>query len=220
MLQFLLALQKCDPVFRDVLALPAGKAPCPVLLDESVVREIFEQGRNREDAPPRAVIEKLGYTATFTSKVRTQEDKWLIRCACGLFAGTPNLLNRCVLSLPKTPQVLSRILRIEPALALIRAMISAWDPDWAVYQSSDFLKQFTSDAAIPGKALVGWMTYFASRVGEMPSLAGLAAAVQRESGGSIMISTEEPLDSARPEHLATADSIVRALQRCGLIPSN
>jgi immunity protein 52 of polymorphic toxin system len=219
LVQCLNGLATCDPAFGEVLVVPrtTRKLPYRVPVDFESIKPFMEKGRNREDVPPRKIIEKLGYSVTFNSDYQKREEQWNIRTVCGLYANTPRLLNSCVVSLPKKGPVVERLLNRTTALCMMRTLISAWDPDWVAAQSYEFQRLIAPDARIPG-CLVGWMVYFAARLGKVPDGLPVHSRVELEQG-TLLILTEDPISQDRPEHVSTAQAVLSRLQQVGLIPA-
>jgi hypothetical protein len=217
-LKCLRGLANCDDAFTEVHEVPDRKVPYRIPVDLETIKSIVEKGRNREDFPPYKVIEKLGFNGSFVSNVRKPDDKWSFRFVCGLYANTPGLLNSCVLNLPNQGAVAQRLLASTTMSCMVQTLVSAWDPDWAVVQSSAFRDYFAPKATIPGKALIGWMVYFAARLGKVPDDLPVHSRVELEQG-TLLVLSEEPITSERPEHVSTAEALLAVAQRVGLIPA-
>lgn len=212
------ALASVDAVFGDVyLVTDKGEYPSVKIDDEPAFTAIYEQGRNREDAPPRRIIEKLGYSASFISRDRSPEQKWVIRSACGMYANNPGLLNRCVLSLPKSGETAERLTGCAPAISMAKAVVSAWDPQWAAVQSNEFRSLIAPTAAIPGAAMIGWMMYFSKRAGTVPDVA-VHSRVEWPDLGTMLVVTEDPISVSREGHVSVAKALRESFQGAGLIP--
>ena len=214
------ALQNCDSVFEDVYAvLSAGPKASPrVNVDDSALAEIFAQGRNREDAPPRKVIESLGYSASFISKDRAADQKWVMRCSVGMFAGKPGLLNRCVLNLPKTGEAAERLLRLPTATDMLLGTILAWQPEWATVQSSEFRNSVSNTSEIPGPTLIGWMTYFSRGAAVIPNVP-VHSRRELPELGTLLTLTEHPVSALSVEDVRLARTLCEQLRRTGQIPA-
>jgi hypothetical protein len=214
------ALQNCDPVFQDVYAISSSRADAYPRLQANAAQlaNVFEQGRNREDAPPRKVIEQLGYSASFISKDRSPDQKWVIRSTAGIYADNPGLLNHFVLNLPKTGDSAARLLQLPTAANLMQAVISAWQPEWATLQSSEFRTSFSATLEIPGPALIGWMTYFSRRAGLVPSVT-VHSRRELPELGTLLVVTENPASPASPNDLRAAQALLAQLRQAKVIPA-
>lgn len=224
MVQCLEGLATCDPAFSEVLIVPRStrEAPYRIPVDFETIKPFMEKGRNREDVPPRRVIEKLGYNISFISGSQKREEQWNIRSMCGAYPHTPGMLNYCKLSLPSRGEALKTLLRLDTMTCSVRAMISAWDPDWAVVQGHDFHDYVRQSAGVPRNTpkwvFLGWIAYFAARVGNVPENLTVHSRVNLEQG-TLVVLTEEPITRDRPDHVTTTQGVLTSLQRAGLIPA-
>jgi hypothetical protein len=218
--QCLKQLAGCDPALAEVLVVPKStrKLPYRVPVNFEAIKPLIEGGRNREDVPPRKIIEKLGYSITFVSDYEKREEQWNIRILCGAYPQTKGLLNHCVLELPKRGEALKTLLQSGTMTCLVRAMIAAWDPDWAVVQGRAFRDALTPDASVPGKVLLGWMAYYAGRLGKVPDDLPVHSRTELEQG-TLLVLSREPVTPDRPDHIAAAQAVLPGLQRVGLIPA-
>jgi hypothetical protein len=217
-------LAKCDPSFAEFSIVPksARKLPYRIAIDFETIKQFVEQGRNREDVPPRKIIEKLGYSVSFISDYRHREEQWTVRTMCGAYPQTPALLNYFSLALPKQGKLLETLLQSKAASCLVQAMISAWDPDWAVVQGHGFHDYICQIAGVPKNApkrvFVGWMAYFANRVGKVPDDVPAHSKIKLEHG-TLLVLTEEPITADRPDHVSAANAVLASLQGAGLVPA-
>jgi hypothetical protein len=209
MLECLQALAKCDEMFEDIHAVPNSyKPPYRITPDFDTIKDIVEAGCHREDFPPYKVIEKLGFRSSFVSGSRKQDEQWVISSTCGLYAATDGLLNNVVLKIPKTGTNRERLLQYDKAVCLMKAMIQIWDPDWASFQSHQFRLLLSESAKIPGEALVGWMTYVATRCGEAPEDLPVYERIQIDSQGTLLVATPEIVSATRPDQVAIARAVI------------
>ena len=120
-------LAGCDPSFTEVFIVPKStrKLPYRIAVDFETIKPFVEQGRNREDVPPRKIIEKLGYSVSFISDYRNREEQWTVRTMCGAYAQAVRMFNYCNLSFPKQSDALNNLLQRRTATCLAQAMISA-----------------------------------------------------------------------------------------------
>ncbi len=212
-------LSEVDPVFEDVRFVATTKTEYPRVQasDVNALTSIFEQGRNREDVPPRRVIEKLGYSASFISRERLPEQKWVIRINCGVYASNPNLLNRCVLNIPGDGEVATRLLDRSSALEMMQALVTAWDPDWAVLQSTEFRRLIAPTVAIPGPALIGWMVYFSDRAGVVPEV-DVFERIELPRQGTLLVLREQPISATDQDDILVAQALRDKFVEAKLIP--
>lgn len=92
--------------------------------------------------------------------------------------------------------------------AIFRAMIAAWEPVWGDLAYRILWDRLRLRESLPYKA--GWMTYlgppFVGRVTPPSSV----ITEQMPQGGTLLITTKEPMSPVNPAHIAAA----RALQQC------
>jgi hypothetical protein len=214
------ALAKCDESFENVHAVPKEyKLPYRITPDFETIRSIVEAGRNREDVRPFKVIEKLGFRRAFVSDSRKPAEQWALSFCCGLYANTPGLLNSCVLNLPETGNDREKLLNYNKVLCVMKTLIEAWNPDWAVFQSTSFREVIREKPNIPGRALVGWMVYFASHLGKVPDDLRVYSRMELNQKGTLLILSPDPISSERPDHIEAAKKLITSLQSAGLIPA-
>jgi hypothetical protein len=219
MLACLKGLAGCDAVFEDVFATAKRKPPYRISLEIGAIKPVLERGRNREDLPPFRVIEKLGFSGSFASDWKTaRNEEWVLRFFCGAYPNTPHLMNSCILRLPSEGEAVSRLLQSGTMVSMMRVLISAWDPDWAVVQSDEFRDLIAPNVRVPGRVLAGWMTYFAPRVGRLPDGVPVHSRIEIPDRGTLLILTEDAVAPDRPDHVAKAHAVSFALQGAGLIP--
>lgn len=220
MLACLKGLAGCDAVFEDIFATAKRKPPYRISLEIGAIKPVVERGRNREDSRPYRVIEKLGFSGSFGSDWKTPpNEEWVLRFFCGAYPNTPHLMNSCILRLPSEGEAVNRLLHSGTMVSIVRVLISAWDPDWAIVQSDEFRDLIAPNGRVPGRVLAGWMTYFAPRLGKLPSDIPVHSTVDLDGGGALLVLTEEPVTSARPDHIAKAEALLAALQESGLVPT-
>jgi len=214
--QCLRGLTTCDPAFEEVFVVT--RKPYRIPIDIQTIQPIVQKARNRADSPPHRIIEPLGFRPSFCSEPRGREEEWAFSSMCGAYPKTPGLWNNCVLKLPTKGEASQRLSRLDTVVGMMRTLISAWDPDWAVAQTHEFRQLFASGSKIPGKLLVGWMSYFAARMGRVPDGVPVHSRIEIPDRGTLLILTEDAVAPDRPDHVATAHAVSFALQEAGLIP--
>ena len=218
-LDCLKGLASCDSAFSDVYIVPKSrKLPYRIRVDFETIKPFVEKGRNREDVPPRKIIDKLGDSVSFVSGAdyRDRDEQWTSGTMCGAYPQTPALVNYFALSLPKKGEVLKTLLQPMKATWLLRAMIDAWDPDWAIVQGYKFHDCVREIAGIPQyspqRAFLGWMAYFAARVGKVPEDLPVHSRVDFGQG-TLIVLTEEPVTPERPHSRCTGGSAESSASR-------
>lgn len=112
--------------------------------------------------------------------------------------------NSVVLNLPDHPQP-SWMSSAEAATGLLRAVIAAWEPEWATFGSAELR---TRQGARPPSAVVGWATYLSDPVGSM-AVAALppSARYERWADGTLITVAGTPAEPVAGEVLALRASL-------------
>jgi Immunity protein 52 len=98
---------------------------------------------------------------------------------------------------------------------VMRAMVRAWEPDWAVATPRDF-RDHLSQTGLPG-TFVGWLTYLSHQGGEVPPLPESVRVEPVEDKGTLIILTSERLSANNPEHLALGRRVQELLDERNLL---
>ncbi|WNG55627.1 hypothetical protein F0U59_13250 [Archangium gephyra] len=137
----------------------------------------------------------------------------MVRVICGSDAlGAPN---SCFLQLPLEEPGTERVLTVPVLTGVMRAMVSAWEPDWGVV-TSDNLRDSLSEEGEVGTFL-GWMTYCSRSRGEIPALPAPVRTESVEDQGTLILLTPERLTASNPEHLSLARGVQDVLRTRGLL---
>nr|WP_224361706.1 immunity 52 family protein [Hyalangium versicolor] len=96
----------------------------------------------------------------------------------------------------------------------LRALASAWDPDWGVAISHDH--RDIIDQKSP-EVWIGWVTYLSRRLGRVPPLPAPVRIEPVEDKGALVILTPERFTASNPEHVALAERVRELLDRAGLL---
>ena len=123
--------------------------------------------------------------------------------------------NNAFLHFPSEPPGRDRLVTLPVLTEVIRAMLLAWEPDWAVATPRDF-REHLSPTRLPG-TFVGWMTYFSRQRGEVPALPEPVRVEPVEDKGTLVILTPERLSTANPGHLALGQRVQQMLGERGLL---
>jgi hypothetical protein len=166
--------------------------------------DLLLAGRNREDFGG-AVIQDLGFNFDVWNG---QEHDIALSVRCGSW--TPHVSpNSVILNLPDVdePSMLP-LFRPGPALALVRATVSAWAPSRAAWTSRHLKRE---QGAQMGEVVVGWATYLSAervaRSGKLPD------DVQTEACGEGLIITigDDPTDVPLDTVMAVREALGPAL---------
>ena len=131
---------------------------------------------------------------------------------CG--ESSPRLSNSCLLETTDAGPVTERVLTTPFQIAALRAIVSAWDPDWGVAMSHahrDIIEPKCPDV------LVGWVTYLSRRQGRVPPLPAPVRIELVDDKGALVILTPERFTASNPEHVALAERVRELLDRAGVL---
>jgi hypothetical protein len=166
------------------------------------MEELLLSGRNRRDVNGE-VIENLGFHIRLWNGGEDSQDA-SFSATCGGFASNPGIWNSCVMELPSEGASSERILKVDPLLCLMQAVVSAFDPDWATVMP-DNLRQIARFGS--SKPAVGWLFYAALRAWPSPRVPSTVRIVNIANCGNIAVVTEEQFSAENPEHLRTRDAV-------------
>jgi hypothetical protein len=158
-------------------------------------------------------MDGFGFGA-WTGHVPTNQEGGMVTFHCGSRAEVaPNLV---LLYFPSEGPGLARLLTLPVLTGVMRALVLAWEPDWAVAASDDF-REYLSQTRRPG-TFVGWLTYFSHQRGEVPAALPEPVRVEPvEDKGSLVVLGPEPLSVANPEHLALGRRVQQSFEERGLL---
>ncbi|MBN1208802.1 MAG: immunity 52 family protein [Myxococcaceae bacterium] len=182
--------------------------------DREELEKLLLRGRSRTDLD-KQIIEDLGFGVRFwNQEPDDRATKASIRC--GAYAEPVS--NSCLLDLPSQGESAERMQTLSTLLQVLTCMVTAWDPDWGVVNSSRALMELAPDAPM-GDAAVGWMTYFSRRRGTVPPLPAPVHIEPVGSLGMLVILTPERFTASNPEHMALGRRVRELLGRAGLLSS-
>lgn len=126
--------------------------------ESEALRELMLAGVNRRDADG-SPIDELGFSVGLWNGDR--EAAIGLSISCGGWASTPGVMNAFVLDLPpRLPGPTAQLYELDTALAIMRAVVEAWEPDWATLTSYELAAAL--DPA-PREPSVGWVTFLSDR---------------------------------------------------------
>lgn len=137
----------------------------------------------------------------------------MVVLACG--AGAQGATNMAQLYLPSDPPGNERLVTRDVLVEVIRAMILAWEPDWAVATPRD-LRDLLSPTGLPG-TFVGWLTYYAHHWGEVPALPAPARVEPIADKGTLVVLTPERLTGTNTEQVALCHHVQLLLEQRALL---
>lgn len=214
---FLGSLAACDPLLAhwNKTPKPRGRGrKTPLMPPElSALTDAFRRGVNREPGGP--ALEELGLTVSaYNDGDRQGFASLTMRCG-GHGQSRSTTTNACVLSLPSTGADADRLLTMPVLTNIVRSMVAAWEPDWALAGSSAYRMQYREPDMAPFS--LGWVTYLSHRLGKVPPLPAPVRIEPVEDRGMMIVLTSERFTVANPEHVALARRVRELLSRAGLI---
>jgi hypothetical protein len=201
-----------DPLFASWFKHARTLKEClnrPLELEPAILQK-YVQSRIMRDSR-RKPMEDLGFHIWLWNGCQGGNDVWL-DIGCGGYGGFTN--NRCVLKAPYEGPGSERVLTAPFQAQALRAIATAWDPDWGV-GISDALRDII-EARCPD-VLVGWVTYLSRRLGRVPPLPAPVRIEPVEDQGTLVILTPERFTASNPEHVALAERVRELLDRAGLL---
>lgn len=162
-------------------------ANVPFRVDTRSVMSELLGGRNRRDADG-SVIDDLGYRLSLWNGDDSAAVGLSIKC--GMSNSTPGLSNAVVINLPPRSQRCGYLYSRAGAAALLEVVVEAWAPDWATVTSNSLRE--AQGPLVGGRPVLGWMTYFSDRRGDVPELPKPFDVSVVAGSGSIVTTGEEP----------------------------
>jgi hypothetical protein len=169
----LTALAGVDPCFSMWCRKGGSKAsPLRASVDAASWDELaalLTAGRNRRDTD-KGVISELGFNAALWNC--NENSIASFRVTCGAYIDNPAIKNVFVLQLPEFTGDAAGLGHRISAIAVVKALVESWDPDWATWSSHDWRSTQTVDAAKP---VFGLATYVARRSDNAVPVPGVRA---------------------------------------------
>jgi hypothetical protein len=198
------SLEAIDPVFRRWRLLRPGRLPVPLPREPALLPDLVLGGRRRRDSDD-GVIRELGCALAAASSLSGLGAHLHVRC--GQAASTPGIVNSVLLQPFRTGQADDIWLRESDAI--VRAVVAAWDPDWAVLGPRTFRAAQSQGDREPHASAV---TYLADWLGRPPALPGDVRVVRLPQGTLLSLVQDDRL----PE-VELALRTARALRAAGLL---
>jgi hypothetical protein len=181
----------------------------PLELELSSLQKYIQRNLMRDDR--RQPMEDLGFSVSLWNGCQGDNDAFL-HLSCGGY--WERLSNSCVLKTPHEGPASERVLTTPFQVQSLRALATAWEPDWGVAMSHahrEIIEKKCPDV------LVGWVTYLSRRLGRVPPLPAPVRIEPVEDKGTLVILTPERFTAANPEHVALAERVRELLDRAGLL---
>jgi Immunity protein 52 len=171
----------------------------PAVLERGAVLTLLESGRNRRESD-RSVIEELGYSINLWNG---QDPSVGLNIGCGRYHRSEYVKNAVVIDLPRSDEGLADLALPERARAMMHLLVECWDPDWATWTSSELRRE---QRVVPGRPVLGWMTYLSSLQDPQPSL--LARSTLEPLGpGSLITAADEITEVTGASLLAIREAL-------------
>ena len=181
----------------------------PLELEPSRLQKYIQRNLMRDDR--RQPMEDLGFRVGLWNGRQGGNDAWL-SIGCGGY--WEQVSNRCVLDAPYKGPGSERVLTATFQTQALRAIATAWEPDWGVAMSH--AHRDISEKK-PRGVWVGWVTYLSRRLGRVPPLPAPVRIEPVEDKGALVILTPERFTASNPEHVALAERVRELLDRAGLL---
>ena len=181
----------------------------PLDPDLAGLRKYIQSKLMKDDR--RQPMPDLGFSFGLWNGGSGGDDVWL-SMACGGYV--EHVSNYCVLQLPDEGAIGERVLTTTFQTEVLRAIATAWDPDWGVAISNkhrDIIEKKCPDV------LVGWVTYLSRRLGQVPPLPAPVRIEPVGELGTLIILTPERFTASNPEHLELAERVRERLDKAGLL---
>ncbi|WP_254614634.1 immunity 52 family protein [Myxococcus sp. CA056] len=178
----------------------------PVTPNQDELAKVLERTKDRYH-------EDLGYRISGWNGASEDSDACSFDAAVGIYSEWVN--NFWLFELPIHGASAERILTAQTLSGLLRSMATALDPDWGVAMSHAHRE--IADPTGRANVQIGWVTYFAQRLGVVPPLPSPVRIEPVEDKGTLVILTPERFTASNPEHVALAERVRELLDRAGLL---
>lgn len=175
-IRFLNSIAAIDPVFQRWFKKGRNKREAlahPVSTDlVSMEHELSALGNDRE----------VGGFSVRLWNGGSDDEAVAFSAFCG--ESSIRLTNNCLLGFPRAGRAAGRFRQSQTHAALLSAVVTVWDPDWATISSHYVREQFVcSDGWNPA---IGWLMYFSGR-NDLSSVPPDAAHVHWTSDGGMIV---------------------------------
>ncbi len=183
----------------------------PLELDLPSIQQYLQRNLMRDDR--RQPMEDLGFSISLWNGEQGGNDAFL-SLSCGGY--WEQVSNSCVLNAPFEGPGSERVLTAAFQTQALRALATAWDPDWGM-STSYALLDVMEKKGHKRDWDVGWVTYVSRRQGRVPPLPAPVRIEPVEELGTLVILTPELFSASNPEHVALAERVHELLDRAGLL---
>jgi hypothetical protein len=179
--------------------------------DRQELEKLLLRGRNRATSN-RSVVEELGFGLHVFNK-SPEAGRTYLDISCGVYAKWVS--NVCLLVPPSRGEISERLLTVPVLAQVMECMVKAWDPDCGVVASDNAIDLIPQTEKWDVR--VGWLTYFARRLGTVPPLPAPVSIKPVGELGTLVILTPERFTVSNPEHIAQGLRVRDLLNRAGLL---
>lgn len=222
MLDYLTCLGQWDESCRDwyELAKTLKKAlQHKVTLDKEGLERLLLKGRQYTDYGHH-LMDDLGYSVGIWSGGNTEEigqGGISMHIKCG--GTSASVANSCWIRLLYKGEMAERVLQVPRLKALLECVVQAWEPTWAVIDTSKTPKLETKQRGIQLLPWPGWMVYLKHSWGSLPTFPESVGVIPCGRDGSLIVTTEERFTAANMQHVEIAQRIIEILAQAGLLVS-
>lgn len=179
----------------------------PINVSTERLRELLLEGQPNIADGLQDVMSDLGFRASLWTG-QDVEVGLSVRCGSPLaLSGVTS--NALVLQLPVPEGDAMVMYRQEVALAIIRSIVTAWQPTWCTW-TSDSLRN--AQGAEPNEVIVGWATYLANSDGVTIDHLPAQAIAQRFGSGILILADGAPCSVSEVTVSAVRGALGRALR--------
>jgi len=181
----------------------------PLDSDIDGLRRYIQRKMMKDDR--RVPMPELGFSVWLWNGGSGGGNAWLQMAFGGYSERVPN---SCGLQAPDEGPIGERVLSSSFQTEVLRAIATAWDPDWGVaisHAHRDIIEKKCPHV------LVGWVTYLSHRLGRVPPLPAPVRIEPVGELGTLLILTPERFTASNPAHLELAERVRVLLDRAGLL---
>lgn len=179
----------------------------PVDSSVGTLQELLMVGRPRRDDDARSVMSELGFQVGLWNG---QDVEVGLSVRCGSPAAIPGMTsNTLVMQLPPAEGDALALYRREIALAVLRSVVTAWEPSWCTW-TSDSLR--SAQDVQPGEVVAGWATYVADSDGMLTDELSTRATAEQLGTGLLLLAEGDADSASDVTVLAMRTALGRALR--------
>lgn len=171
------------------------------------LRALLQAGQARRDDDARSVMSELGFAADLWNG---QDILVGLRVRCGAPAAIQGMTsNTLVMQLPAAEGDAVTLYQRQVALAVIRAVVTAWQPSWSTWTSHRLRKVQEPQ---PGEVVAGWATYVADPKGVLAERLPAGATIEPHGTGLLLVAEGDADSVSESTVSAMRTALGRALR--------